>query len=579
MSDDQLSEIFKRGVPRPSEGAWADDARRRAGRRRVAVGGAAVLAAAALVVPFALQMGDDGGDTAVPAPLTESSEVAEGAQGSRVAACEGAVESAVDELPGEAERLWLCDEPGDIGFARTGPQEPLTQGVDQALAAFHGLPEADPNQACTMEYGLTYVVVAESADGTMTPVTGGLHGCRTVGNRSGADEFLDELAGLWAEQRAAAPAPEQALSADELCAAAGSILPTSIQDAAQGALCGVNLDPQAAVEGEALPQNLLERVRDGFDNNAVEGTLGEWEPVARMVLANPWGDSVGLSRFPSGAYSTGNQIWRPDDGLAAELDALLSPAEPTQPSTREPVDCSHISDAVATGPARIDAAVDSVQICVESPEGGPRWTGPASGLYEPVFVARAVDSFNALPVLEAECLSEPRADVFVAFTNAGKTVAAFQLTTCGPQAGGVTKDGPGFLDELYELTREQAGPQGAGMHFGAQEFCPQLDSLVPFDPTTADLAQAVACVGPEAELPVDLPPELVALLDDDLSAVAQPDGWQPEGGTLVLANSYGEPMTLVRGADGSFGWGTADSSQVWEPSGELREQLDRIFGL
>ncbi|NHB84566.1 hypothetical protein G7085_07950 [Tessaracoccus sp. HDW20] len=64
-----------------------------------------------------------------------------------------------------ATRVWLC---GDQMTA--GPAEPLTVGVDELAGAFLDSGEADPNQACTMEYRLSYTLAFQYGDGTLVPL-------------------------------------------------------------------------------------------------------------------------------------------------------------------------------------------------------------------------------------------------------------------------------------------------------------------------------------------------------------------------------------------------------------------------
>lgn len=581
MSEHELSEIFKRDLPQQSDASWADDARRRHGRRRAGIGGVAVVAALAVVSPFALQLLNNDAQTAQPAPTgTPPTDAQTG--GDRASACAGAAESAGAELPETAVRLWLCDEPGEIGFSRQGPQEPLTQGVDAALAAFRELDKADPAMACTMEYVLTYLVVAEAADGTLTPVAGELHGCRTIGERVGGDGYLETLGELWAAQRAAEPAPDTEFTVEELCGGSASILPATLESSTQGALCAT-ADPGAgSVDGALMSPDLVTRLRDAVEADAVNGTVGEWEMTARVVLQNPWGDSLTMTRYPSGAFQFGDRVWRPKGELATALDDLFvqTGIPSVDPVPVEPRTCTAEREASAAGPAVIEGDVTGVYVCVENRDGEPRWAWSGSGLYEPEFVDRAVDAFNDLPALEAECEDTARADVFVVYQSMDGIAASVRATSCGPTTGAVKKDGPAFVEAIHGLTREQAGAEGMGMYFAAQELCPQLDSLVRFDPQTEAATQLAACVGPEGQLPIDVGPELVQSVTAELSADPAPEGWEPGGGTLVWVNKYGEPITLIRGVDGSFTWVDVDGApQHWMPTGEVKDQLDRIFGL
>lgn len=579
MTDEQLSNIFKRDLPEHGQGPWADDARRRHSRRRAAIGGVSGLAVVAIATPIALMLGGNGG-SAVPVPAgPESTSPQPLAPASRDAACSGAAESAVEELPQTAARLWLCDEPGGgLGLSRQGPEEPLTQGVDEALAAFHGLEKLPPDIACTEEYTMSYVVVAEGADGTYTPVMGGLHGCRQIGDRAGAGEYLDTLAGLWNQQRAGQTPPADGVDTGQLCASPYSILPAAVDDVTHGALC--TMPEGTSPVGVEIPADTVRLIREDIAENVADGVPGEWEPVANLVLGNPWGDSVALTRFPSGIYATGDGIWRPTGELAATLDLLLEQLTlPTpQPPEQGATDCSAARSAVDATGGTIDGEVAHVSICVENREDQPRWKAPDTMIIDPAKVRQAVAAFNDLPPLAGECTDTARADIFVEYHGADGLVAAVRAASCGPTTGAVAKDGAGFVEQIVELTRDVNLP--AVQHLAADQYCPQLDSLVKFDPVEEPAVRAVACLGEAAEVAVELSPELVSAMADAVSGEPSADSGEPVTGTLIWISATGDPMTMIGEADGSFTWTDADGGpRRWTPTGEVKAELDQIFTL
>ncbi len=110
-------------------------------------------------------------------------------------------EAASESPPTDAVSVSLCDHSFD-GGQLSGPPDALVDNIDQFIAAFDELEPASDDMACTQEMGPAYDLVFTEADGTTTVVSGELYGCRTVGDRLGADTYLDQFTDLLLEQRA-----------------------------------------------------------------------------------------------------------------------------------------------------------------------------------------------------------------------------------------------------------------------------------------------------------------------------------------------------------------------------------------
>lgn len=239
-----LHDEFRRQAPdAPTTAGWADRARAKARRRRIVAGAGATALFVALAVPAGMWLVSDLGDDAVPAPAesvssTPPSEVSpetytEWPEATNAEMCAPYLDHlgvqdeapAGEELPGDPARVWLCEADMGEGIqALSLPEEALESPdlVATAIESFNEIPLADPQRECTAELGPGFTVVFEYADGTEVPVRGGLYGCRELAlgagpdaiDRLGAEDYLEHLTDLFAEQAATPPpsAPDGALA-------------------------------------------------------------------------------------------------------------------------------------------------------------------------------------------------------------------------------------------------------------------------------------------------------------------------------------------------------------------------------
>lgn len=229
-------------------------------------------------------------------------------------------------LEAGAARAWLCgDDAVSEGMASgtAGPVDPLTDDVDQAIDWYLKAEPADPMQPCTMEYRLSYTVAFEYPDGSLAPVRGELHGCRSVtdgtSTKQGGQEFYDLLLGLWDENRGADFAAER-----EHCTASATMVAADPADAVTGALCQVSggeavvgeLDPaDAAAIGAAVAAQATE---------APDMLTYPDEPT-RLELLNAAGDMFSLELLADGSFvyydASGAKLWTPTTQLGSVLQA------------------------------------------------------------------------------------------------------------------------------------------------------------------------------------------------------------------------------------------------------------------
>ena len=578
----EFNEIFKVDLPTPSDGDWAADARRRHGRRRASVvGGALALALVAVAVPVGLAL--SGGLSGVP--VAERS--AEPAPSPRLAGevCEFARQSSGDSLPKQASRLWLCGDDGSVaGIGVTGPSDPLTIGVDEALGAFAQLEKAHPEQACTAEGGITYFVVAEQSDGALQSVTGGLYGCRMVGNKKGADDYLETLSRLWSEQRSSEALPEFSADAGSACSAPQSLLPAYPGGyLAAGFACpagGPDTEISKAT-GVAADRALLDAVQASFAESAVSGgvTSDTWTQP-RLVLFDPFGGSVVLHKAENGVYVTGTTVWRPDAELAAQLEALFerAPESPSQP----PYDYSHpwCTDAASKAAqdlpdGRLPGGVTAVQVCFESaPEAG-RVATPMDSIWDAGLVQRAVEAFDALPAGEA-CEEPGDHAMYVAYGNENSHMVV-RAGNCGPSAGDDVRNGPDFAETILALQREQRNlSEGTTYGFDAAGLCPVSNSPLMTDLPTAPQS-VLACLADGSALTVS--PPLMERMAGEWGNQERREPAADSGATLIVVNNFGDPLTLTRDAEGRYWWNTSDGARVWTPSRDVAAELDALFNL
>lgn len=339
-------------APDPATTGWAGTIHARRRKTRLVTGVAAGVLAVALAVPVGIALLNQGGGSSVAEPVLAATSPAEtpvapdetpqpGDPGvlpsdpepiriGGAAVCQEAAQIVAgrDGQTGQpglnegATKAWLC---GDGTFS--GPLDPLTVGVDEAVEAFLAQPPAPTDQICTMEYTMAYTVVFEYANGSLTPVTGELHGCRTTndgaGVRQGGAEFFDEVTRLWNAQRATSDfrVEEPMACGDEV----SSILPVDRGQIAAVAICTRTDDGwETSAPGDNAA--LAGAVMESAEADAVPVDM--WEartPGRRLELGDRWGSKLVLTELKDGRF-----LYTDADGTAtawtpsADLAALLN---------------------------------------------------------------------------------------------------------------------------------------------------------------------------------------------------------------------------------------------------------------
>lgn len=588
MTDDQFARIFKRNTPEPTDGDWAADARHRHRRRQVGtVAVAAVAGVAVIGAPLAINVLQDNGpqyatpatSSAAPAPTASPSSgdpTGPSVSPATTAAdiCPAAQDYVGTDLPEGAVQLWLCGEDVEMG-GRAGPPEPLTTGVDEAIATYNALEFRDPDQACTMEYTLAYTVIAEYPDGTRKAVQGELHGCRNVGDRAGGDQFFETLQDLWEGQRESTPAPELELTADEACNAPGTIMPTRPTGSVAGYLCQ-GTDPGAAT-GVELSDELLDQLLADLETRGVAGSVPFFElpPEPHLTLLNAYGEPFVLTRHTNGLYQAGELVWRPSPELAAELEALSpsgnpSPSDPSRPAM----------------PVR-DSCLDPAAIAADTPPDQADWVGicptrdgvaePIDALTDPALVAQAAAALTGLPG-EGCWPEEVRGPVYVLFGTFDSTTAVPVYNRCGDDP----MDASEVLAPILELFEQQRASDEM-TSFRGGPLCPVAESVFDIDLTALEPQMGSVCVGVSESsggVEISLPGDLLQRIATEVATATETTTTDVQGDRLILTDEYGEPLTLIRSGDGSYVWLPLDRpARSWTPSTELAAELDRYFAL
>lgn len=588
MTDEQFARIFKRNTPEPPDGDWAADARNRHRRRQAGTVAVAAVAGVAIVgAPLAINaLQNNGPQYATPAVSSTAPAVttAPSASGSvnpsappattAAEICPTAQDFIGTDLPEGAMQLWLCGEDVQMG-GRAGPPEPLTTGVEDALAAYNGLEPRDPNQACTMEYTLAYTVIGEYPDGTRKAVQGELHGCRNVGDRSGGDQFFETLQDLWQDQRASNPAPELTLTADEACNAPGTIMPTGAKGSVAGYLCqGADAGTATGVE---LSDELLGELLADLESRSVAGSVPFFElpPEPQLTLLNAYGEPFVLTRHTNGLYQAGEMVWRPSDALAAELEALFPSGSPAPSDTSPPA-----------MPVR-DTCLDPAAIAAETPPDQSDWVAicptrdgvvePIDALTDPALVAQAAAALSGLP--GEDCWPEEvRGPVYVLFGTFDSTTAVPVYNRCGDDP----MDASEVLAPILDLFEQQrAKDEMTSFRGGA--LCPVAESVFDIDLAALKPQMGSVCVGVDESsdgAEISLPGDLLQRIAAQVASSSETTATDVQGDRLILTDEYGEPLTFVRSDDGSYVWLPVDRpARSWTPSAELAAELDRYFAL
>lgn len=323
---------------------YVPDAAASRSRRRWVVAGIAAAALAVLAVPLVISMGSGPVGSAVPGDVpepTHSSPVSSAPalpERDVVEVCAEARDEAATygwapagekpRLREGAVRAWLCgdDTPdGDALLGGTrGPLDPLTERVEEAVDWYLSADLAPAEQACTAEYRLTYTVAFEYSDGSLIPVRGEPHGCRTVTDgdttKLGGEEYLGLLKGLWSEARTPG-----FTARPELCSAAASIIEADPAQSVAGARC--TADQNGVVTKEAMSEELARAVGESVATSAepADPLAVEYpERVWVLELMDRAGDIFRLELLADGSFVhyDGEQpmVWDPP----ADLDEALS---------------------------------------------------------------------------------------------------------------------------------------------------------------------------------------------------------------------------------------------------------------
>lgn len=311
----------------------ADGARARARRARrtttAVVGG--VAASVLLVAGTVAVLG--GGD---PDGRRDGGNVADGGASSRydAPACPASpvdtrTQTGPDHVPDGARSVRLCLGGGNPIEV---PVDALVTGVDEVADTVNGLPDAAPDQGCTMELGPGYQLVFAYPDGSTVVASGELYGCRPVivngVERTGADEpWATFIELLRAQREQLAPAPPDASRID--CAG----LPASPtlgrpQDLAVAALCVGDGTP-AAITGAELGL-LLDDMAARTTENAGYVDCAAAPPFPRIVGLTAWGDRVEIRSDCGDSWfsvdDATNSVWPPGPDAAAIIERLVGEA-------------------------------------------------------------------------------------------------------------------------------------------------------------------------------------------------------------------------------------------------------------
>lgn len=363
MNEDEISDALDKVVPHRAvpDGLLAG-ARRRRRRTRALTGAGAVALVAAVAVPLGLTMGSSQQMVATPAPTPSiTTPLAPGAlEPDACRDAEGNHPTMTDlpggALPEGATRVWLCGGPSDTFAADTyvGAPEPLTRNVAEAVAAFNAVPSTTGRIDCPANNSIGFTVVYEYPDGEHYTVQGGLGGCDAVFSsdtfRMDARDYLEDLRGLWNEQRFALGT---IFDADvPVCSARTSVLGVGLADMTRAYACGPvgDEEPPTGSVQIALSDEL---VADIVDEITSQDVLVGIEPGISMaapsvVFLSPEGDPFTIQGSPEGyrwydPEPTGLNMWQPSPGLAARIYAEMT------------------RDGICTAPARLvptDVKVD-----------------------------------------------------------------------------------------------------------------------------------------------------------------------------------------------------------------------------
>lgn len=344
MTENDISHILRDAIPEdPGTAGWGERVRRTHRRRQVAGGVAVAVGLVAIGVPIALQTGLTTTPVVLATPSPSTTNPVDGALNLPLQsdACHDSV-GIVTELPdgilpAGATRMWLCDGQQAADVPRFGPAEPLTKGVDRAVAAFNALKAVDEDATasddCVFDesFEQVFTLVVDYSDGNRKILSGTTHGCADMGDGenlwAGGDQFFDELVSLWRGQRQSES--YTVTSIDVPCPASESFMTASVGDAVGGTLCGYDSSsdhPREAVMAVQLPDDLVARMTAEMQTQSVPAPAHDAAvPLRTLVLQNAFADPITVSLQTNGSWAWdegGNPVsWTPRTGLAAELES------------------------------------------------------------------------------------------------------------------------------------------------------------------------------------------------------------------------------------------------------------------
>lgn len=534
-----------------------------------------------------------------------------------------------------AVKAWLCgDYSPETGAGYVGPIEPLTLGIDGLLEGVQSEPEVDLAViSCPAEYNLSFNVVFEYEDGARSIVGGDRHGCSTTYDggvvREGGEKFYGALITAWQIQRETDTGD---WLTPTICPGPLPLIPTG-GNAVQGAICAEDVDGSGGRSAAYLDEELLKWV-EGAAFSRPENL--DWTPPTStapeqrywITLSNEFSDHTTFVRHEDGLFGArdgdGNEwFWAPEPELAARLDEALAGAAPSDvPPAGQPLDPTGMDGPVQTAEpepttgvpepwvapgcrgvsleevtstnlpeGEVPGTPGSVWLCAsgEARLGAP--TPPLEPLKEPHLISQAVAAFNELSTLPADkpCTMElgPSYMVVYEYPRGARLAVEVQDYGCrGVVAGDVVKEGGEVFKEVLldvwstqrSLLQEQPSRQGP--------LCQLASSMFDLRPEEVTFAEGVACTGfsgadnvddltgEEVQLPADLVQQVAEQM---VSVPLEPVQFQPDGDSLVLMTTAGDPFVLSHQEDGTFHWLDGDYARAFTPIDEAAEALAALF--
>lgn len=638
MNENDFTEAITTNLPeQPRTTSWGPQVRRRRRRQRATTGALALVAVAALAVPLALQLGGRGVTVqATPSPTSSPTTQATdepvnpipallNPEGSGCRTSQGEPEERTALTGGKLEpgvsKIWLCgrDEVGPDRLpllTRIGPFEPLTEGVETAVARFNEFEWLDGAAIGCHSDGRAFDVVFEYADGDKRVVSGydslGSPGCSHFASADGvggdAPAYLAELEKLWKAQRettpgitddfAVCPGHDSLFTVDEAkltrgyaCVAGGSFSQRRIHDD----LAATIIDGVAAAQPWGIQPLISSDKRIVLLTTHGEplvlyvgGRELVWYNPAlhRLPLTGAMAERVeelfgGTTRGPADPAPVSPEPAPTATGATqAPPVATLSP-EPS-PITPQDVSCDNLDSLQDAGlyQGSLPEGAVSALMCVVPVDGLDTRTPPTEPLVTKV--DRVVTDFNALTEpAGTTCPADAGPDYAVVLTYGDNAVRVIRVQTAGCRsvsAGGLERAGAdNFLEGLrgyWGGQRAMSGPMEVSQTF--PDACDQgITPLMPF--FSADVVAAAACIDGR---PVGVHAEAVGAIVDAMA-----------GAQVEHIESFSNRRLLLQTEFDDFqsAWFQDDESLVWEapdgvgflvarPTGQALTDLREAFG-